>query len=124
MTLMTSLKEGMCTRSKGSVEATDPEMLLRMAMEELQQLREERVLHQQRQKEFATMLQTRDEELRYLRDRITQLNHSNNNILITNDLPSRTMHSGLDYKLKPDVFDSDVPLREFLSQFEFIRGRE
>jgi len=30
------------------------------------------------------------------------------------------MHSGLSYKLKPDVFDGDVPLREFLSQFEFI----
>jgi len=28
------------------------------------------------------------------------------------------MRSG--YKLKPDVFDDDVPLREFFSQFEFI----
>jgi len=32
------------------------------------------------------------------------------------------MRSGLGYKLKPDVFDGDVPLREFLSQFEFIAG--
>jgi len=46
---MTSPKKGMCTRSKGGVEAMDPEMLLRMAMEELRQLREERVLQQQRQ---------------------------------------------------------------------------
>jgi len=30
------------------------------------------------------------------------------------------MRSGLGYKLKPDVFDGDVPLREFLPQFEFI----
>jgi len=58
---MTSPKKGMCTRSKGGVEATDLEMLLRMAMEELRQLREERVLQQQRQEEFATMLQSRNE---------------------------------------------------------------
>jgi len=63
MDLMTSPKKRMCTRSKGGVEATDPEMLLRTAMEELRQFREERVLHQQRQEEFATMLQLRDEEL-------------------------------------------------------------
>jgi len=30
------------------------------------------------------------------------------------------MRFDLGYKLKPDVFDGDVPLREFLSQFEFI----
>jgi len=42
----------------GGVEATDPEMLLRMAMEKLRQLREERVLQQQRQEEFASMLQS------------------------------------------------------------------
>jgi len=30
------------------------------------------------------------------------------------------MCSGLDHKLKPNVFDGDVPLREFLFQFEFI----
>jgi len=29
MALMTSLKKGTCTRSKGSVKATDPEMFLR-----------------------------------------------------------------------------------------------
>jgi len=61
----------MYTRSKGSVEATDSKMLLRMAMEEWRQLREECVLHQQ--EEFATMLQSWDEELRNLRERITQL---------------------------------------------------
>jgi len=71
MALMTSPKKGMCTRSKGGVEATDPEMLLRLAMEELRQLREERVLHQQRQEEFATMLQSRDAELRNLRERVS-----------------------------------------------------
>jgi len=117
--LITSPKKGMCTRSKGGVEATDPEMLLRMAMEKLRQLKEERVLQQQRQKEFATMLQSRDEELRNLRERILQLSHSNN-ISTTNDLLSGTMRSGLGYKLKPDVFNGDVPLREFLFQFEFI----
>jgi len=109
----------MCTRSKEGVEATDPEMLLRMAMEELRQIREERILQQQRQEEFATMLQSRDEELRNLRERILQLSHSNN-ISTTNDLLSGTMRSGLGYKLKPDVFDDDVSLREFLPQFEFI----
>jgi len=72
-----------------------------------------------RQEEFATMLQSRDEELRNLRERISQLSHSNN-ISTTNDLLSGTMHSGLGSKFKPDVFDGDVPLREFLSQFEFI----
>jgi len=30
------------------------------------------------------------------------------------------MRPGLGYKLKSDIFDGDVPLREFLSQFEFI----
>jgi len=109
----------MCTRSKGSGETTEPEMLLRLAMEELRQLREDRVLHQQRQDEFVTMLQTRDEELRELRERISQLSRSNN-ISTTNDLLPGTTHSGLGYRLKPDVFDGEVPLREFLSQFEFI----
>jgi len=33
------------------------------------------------------------------------------------------MRSGLGYKLKPDVFDDDVSLREFLSQFVY-RERE
>jgi len=119
MALMTSPKKEMCTRSKGGVEVTDPETLLRMAMEELRQLKEERVLQQQRQEEFTTMLQSRDEELRNLHERILQLSHSNN-ISTTNDLFSGTMRSGLGYKLKPDVFDGDVLLREFLSQFEFI----
>jgi len=42
---------------------TDSEILLCMAIEELRQLREERVLHQQRQEEFATMLHgTRNSE--------------------------------------------------------------
>jgi len=44
MALITSPKKRICTRSKGGVEATDPEMLLRMAMKELRQLKEERVL--------------------------------------------------------------------------------
>jgi len=65
------------------------------------------------------MLQSRDEELRNLRKRNTQLIiflpiHFNN-IPTTNDFLSRTMRSGLDYKLKPNVFDGGVPLREFLS---------
>jgi len=119
MALMTLPKKGMCTRLKRGVKATDPEIFLRMAMKELRQLREERVLHQQQQEEFATMLQSRDEKLQYLRERITQLSHSNN-IPTTNDLLSGTMRSGLDYKLKPDVFDDNVPLREFISLFEFI----
>jgi len=84
MVLMTSPKKGMCTRSKGGLEATDPNMLLCMMMEKLRQLREERVLHQQRLEEFV-MSQSRDEELRYLRERIIQLSHSNN-IPTTNDL--------------------------------------
>jgi len=66
------------------------------------------------------MLQSRDEELRYFCERITQLGHSINSIPITNDFPSGTIRSSLSYKLKPDAFDDDVPLREFLFQFEFI----
>jgi len=59
------------------------------------------------------------EELRNLRERILQLSHSNN-ISTTNDFLLGTMHSGLGYKLKPDVFDGDIPLREYLSQFTFM----
>jgi len=56
MALMTSPKKGMCMWSKENVEATDPEKLLSTAMDKLRQLREERVLHQQRQEEFTSML--------------------------------------------------------------------
>jgi len=56
------------------------------------------------------MLQSRDEELRNLRERVSQLSYSNN-ISNTNDLLSGTMRSGLGYKFKPDVFDGCTPAK-------------
>lgn len=94
------------------------------AMDEIRQLREERVLQQQR---FEAVLQQRDEELRRLEQRITsredaQLSLSENRTPDTracgdlnNDFRART-----GFKLKPDTFDGKVPLREFLSQFLLI----
>jgi len=118
MALMISSKKEMCTRSKGGIEATDPEMLLRM--EKLRQLREERVLHSAAAGGVRYDVAVTGRETPILPRENYTLSHSNNSIPTRNGLLSGTMCSGLSYKFKPDVFDGDVPLRKFLSQFELI----
>jgi len=59
---------------------------------------------QQQQKQIATILRLRDEELQYLRKKITQLS-SSNNILPFADSSSVDLRYKLCYKLKPHTFD-------------------
>lgn len=66
----------MCSYSSRNANTSELETL-RSAIE-LRQMREECVQKQQNQKEFATMLRSRDEELQHLRERILQLSSSDN----------------------------------------------
>lgn len=89
--------------------------VLRAAMDEIRQLREERGLQQQR---FEAALQQRDEELRRLQN--TQLSLSENGTSDTRVCGISDFRARAGFKLKPDTFDGKVPLREFLSQFLLI----
>jgi len=88
----TPARKGMTTRSSGNAErlpedaehssgdATEPmsaESLLRVAMEELRQMREERIQQQRQQEQFETALRLQDEKLQRLREH-HQLSPSNN----------------------------------------------
>ena len=160
MPLMSTPRRGMSTRSSGDTEqmtstagaermsgdiggeTSSAEALLRTVMEELKQMREERALQLQQQKDLAILVRQREEELRRLRENNNQLSLSNNsaanvigNMRVQNDLPlesetvviagervtSRTLFNGEPgFKLKPDTYDGSTSLREFFSQFNLI----
>jgi len=107
-------------------------VVLQAAMEEIKQLRQERL---QQQTHFEAMLQQRDEELRRLEERffererpenqLSPLQHRDriSNLSARNSLVCDSAHNNnieLGYKLKPENFDGSVPLREFLAQFDLI----
>lgn len=120
-------------------ETSSAETLLRTAMEELKQMREERALQIRQQEDLVTLLRQREMELRHLQE--NQLSLSCNSaanktrdardqnilpleretVITGEEETSRILlnnESGL--KLKPDTFDGSTPLREFFSQFNLI----
>ena len=130
---------GMCTRSMTSTERSlgdderpcmqpsgdavdtetpSTETFLRTAMEELRQMREERNIFLQQQQEITALLRQRDEELQRLREAqlSPSINNPRNAVESVNVTSARTsLKEKLGFKVKPDVFDGSVPLREFLS---------
>jgi len=89
---------------------------LQAAMREIRELREERL---RMRADFEAQLQERDSEFRRLEERrrqehFLQLSPSNNSDVIPRE------RNELGYKLKPDNYDGSVPLREFITQFNFV----
>lgn len=97
--------------------------VLRTALDEIRQLREERL---QQQLHFEAEIQQRDEELRRLQQRISTRETENQLSLSSaracGDTRSREncVRAELGFKLKPDTFDGTVSLREYFSQFNLI----
>mgnify|MGYP002717615413 CR=1 FL=1 len=136
---MTTQHSSRVTRSQAPSRQTVSEELsdtsaqqdsLRIATQEIRRLQEER---REQQARFEAELLRRDEELRRLEERIasredrSQLSLSDNRAcgdLSVNRVPNvvseNDFRSKMGFKLKPDVFDGKVPLREFLSQFLLI----
>ena len=119
----------MCTRSevseplRGDDEGMSIEAVLHSALDELKKMREERVTFLQRQEEIATLLRLRDEELLRLREAQLSLsiNIPRNGADCVNVINARMLlKEQFDFKIKLDVFEGSVPLREFFSQFNFI----
>lgn len=86
------------------------ESVLRSTFEELRQLREKRVLQQQRQAGFFALLRQRDESVQRLEEQLRQT--PSQSFLILNN---NTNVNYLRYKLKLDSYDGSVLLREFLA---------
>ncbi|XP_077277427.1 uncharacterized protein LOC143905721 isoform X2 [Temnothorax americanus] len=108
-------------------EMTTEVITLQAVMQEIREMRAERT---QREAEFAAMVQQRDDELRRIQERISQLSPSNN-FASGENASSATRETGASIdasgdqifrgiKLKPDTYDGTAPLREFLSQFSLI----
>jgi len=95
----------------GSTERSDMETLLQAATEELRQLREERVQQWLWEQEIIALLAQRNESVRRLEERLGQISGESNPI----SLDRENLSHGLGYKLKPDIYDGSVPLREFLA---------
>jgi hypothetical protein len=106
-----------CTRSSGdtvartsedvectvSNETTDTAELLRSALEELRNMKEDRLRLQQREKELCERLQ--------LAQQGQSFTNFNSDLVIENNIG---------FKLKPDIYDGSAPLREFLTQFRLL----
>ncbi|KAM0730354.1 hypothetical protein ACS0PU_002683 [Formica fusca] len=127
------------TTSGPSLEA----ITLQSAMREIRELREERLQqradfgtqlrqHDEQRAVFEAQLRERDEALRGMEQRIRLLDNNNqvsrpiNRNFLPNIAPNFerdarvNINTELGFKLKPDIFDGTVPLREFFSQFELI----
>ena len=105
-------------RTRARTPANTETDMLRAANDELAQLREERLLHQQREAELRRLLQEREEALELRRTNNTHPLQNFNNaepVAVTNP-----PEIDLGYRLKPDTFDGNFPLREFISQFDLI----
>lgn len=94
--------------------------MLRAIHEELRSLREERQQQQAREAEFQAQLHQRDEALQRLEERLIQLSPPDNIPPNVASLSVEGTRLDLGFKLKPDTYDGSVPLREFMTQFEFI----
>ena len=111
-------------RAATSRETTADADALQDALREIQRLRQEQL---QQQTQYKALLQRRDEELRRLEERTAsqenQLSLTNNRAsgdIGTSRAAEIDVQSRMGFKLKPDIFDGKVPLREFLSQFILI----
>jgi len=127
--------------SGDAVESMSVEALLRAAKDELRQMREERAQQQRQQEQLMSALRLRDEELQRLQGNC-QISLSNYGDALnsrnvggfsgeriasnSNELRDSVREHGagvrenLGYKLKPDTYDGETSLREFLLQFELI----
>ena len=92
-------------------ETSNAETLLRTAMEELKQMREEPTLQLQRQEELYEQLQ------RAQQGQSLPFSFCPSTAEIPRDSGT---NASINLKLKPDIFDGSVPLREYLTQFELI----
>lgn len=124
------------TRSRvaemAAVETATTGNVLEAVLRELQQIREERRLERQEQQrlreEMEASLRERDSALRRLEEQFTaQLSPSknisgneNSNNMRAMDVDSSAIGAPRIIKLKPDIYDGAVPLREFISQFSLI----
>ncbi|RLU19027.1 hypothetical protein DMN91_009385 [Ooceraea biroi] len=88
---------------------------LRMVLEELKQFREER--HQERQERQQMQAEMQRMEQRLVERSVPQISERSANVSAGGDGGARR---NLGYKLKPDIFDGTVPLREFFAQFSLI----
>lgn len=111
-------RKGISTRSTEDDESPNLEAVLCSTLEEFRQLREECPLQQQREAEFFTRFKQQDETVERLEERLRQIpgqSFLNSNIAI------RVNNLGVYcYKLKPDIYDGSVPLREFWVQFNLL----
>ena len=117
--------EHLCTRSSGDVERTTGDVvertvdvettntaeLLRAALEELRKMKEDRLHFQQREEELRDQLQ------RAQQGQSLPFSFCPPTAEIPRDSGS---NASVNLKLKPDIFDGSVPLREYLTQFELI----
>ncbi|KAL6260869.1 hypothetical protein P5V15_008398 [Pogonomyrmex californicus] len=97
---MVSARKRACTR-EGPEASPNLEEILRLTLEELRSLREERV---RREMETSSMPGPQEE--------ISQRPISGQSFPFSN--------FSSDLKLKPDTYDGSVPLREYLTQFNLI----
>lgn len=109
------------TRAQASALPSEAEVL-RAVMQELRQLREER---RQDRAEFVALLRQREESQRELEQRINELSQTSNRIVNVGEFSGEegaenSSVGQIGVKLKPDVFDGSVPLREYFTQFELI----
>lgn len=136
MTTITTTVHSPRTRSQTlagpfpSNETTTESTGLQAAMREIHQLREERL---QQQAQFESQLQQRDKAFCRMKERLrtsnfNQLSRSDcfNNECATigtgtvEERSRDSINKELRFKVKSDIFDGTVPLRQFFSQFELI----
>jgi len=90
---------------------------LQTVLLEMRRMREEQA---RRDEEIAATLRRQDEELQLLRGSRSQPQLSPSNNRSCGDVANNDFRARTGFKLKPDIFDGKVPLREFLSQFLLI----
>ncbi|KAL6253932.1 hypothetical protein P5V15_015775 [Pogonomyrmex californicus] len=96
-----SARKRACTRAEGPEASPNLEEILRLTLEELRSLREKRA----RRKTKTSSMSGPQEEIP--QHPISGQSFSNFNF-------------GCGIKLKPDTYDGNVPLHEFLTQFDLI----
>ncbi|KYQ47475.1 hypothetical protein ALC60_13500 [Trachymyrmex zeteki] len=123
---------------------TSETTVLQAVLRELQQLHKEQI---RKQAELTAVLQRQDAEIRSLRESLHRASTTNTQIsplTLIGNANSRSascrhaaggdrsvfkrescdvrtpLREEISFKLKPDTFDDDVPLREFFSQFSLI----
>lgn len=91
---------------------------LQAALQEIHQLRQEQ---RQQRADFEALLQQRDEEIRRVTEQHNQLSRFQIRETPRNDGDREIISENeISFKVKPDIFDGSVPLREYLVQFNLI----